>query len=44
MKKIRIVKICFEQELSPKELPKFRVALIKKTEQSGLLFHNHIIV
>lgn len=42
MKKIRILAICFEQQILPKDLPKFRGAIIRKTEQKSILFHNHI--
>lgn len=42
MKKIRILKICFEQEIPTRELPRFRGAIIAKTGGSKILFHNHI--
>lgn len=42
MKRIRILKICFDQEIHTNELPKFRGAIIEKTEQKSILFHNHI--
>lgn len=42
MKKIRILKISFEQEIPAREIPRFRGAIIEKTGREKILFHNHI--
>lgn len=42
MKKIRVLKICFEQQIPAHEIPRFRGAIIKKTGGNNILFHNHI--
>jgi hypothetical protein len=42
MKKIRVLKICFEQEIPAHEIPRFRGAIIHKTGAEKILFHNHI--
>lgn len=42
MKKIRVLKICFEQEIPSCEIPRFRGAIIEKTGRDKILFHNHI--
>jgi hypothetical protein len=42
MKKIRVLKICFEQEIPSREIPRLRGAIIEKTGRDKILFHNHI--
>ena len=42
MKKIRVLKITFEQEIPQREIPRFRGAIIEKTGRGSILFHNHI--
>lgn len=42
MPKVRYLKICFDKTLLPADVPKFRAAVIEKTERISSLFHNHI--
>jgi hypothetical protein len=42
MKKIRVLKISFEQEIPAREIPRFRGAIIEKTNRDKILFHNHV--
>lgn len=42
MKKIRVLKICFEQDIPSREIPRLRGAIIEKTGRDKILFHNHI--
>ncbi len=42
MKKVRVLKVEFENELKPYEISAFRGAVIAKTEGAHLLFHNHL--
>lgn len=41
MPKIRYLRIRFAQNLFPYDIPKFRAAVIEKTEREAPLFHNH---
>lgn len=41
MKKIRFLKIQFEGNLEPYEIPAFRGAVIEKAGRENLSFHNH---
>lgn len=41
MSKIQYVCIRFSQNISGQQLPKFRAAIIEKTERKASLFHNH---
>lgn len=42
MPKIRYLKIRFNHQLHSRDIPKFRAAVIEKTERVSSLFHNHI--
>ena len=42
MPKVRYLKIRFDKTLHPRDIPKFRAAVIEKTERVSSLFHNHI--
>ena len=42
MKKIRVLKICFEQDIPSREIPRLRGAIIEKTGRDKILFLNHI--
>lgn len=41
MPKIRYLKIRFDQDIIPYDIPRFRAAVIEKTERASDLFHNH---
>ena len=41
MPKIRYLKIRFSQNVFPNEIPRFRAAVIEKTQRESSLFHNH---
>lgn len=41
MAKIRYVRITFAQQLQQQDIPKFRAAVIEKTNREASLFHNH---
>lgn len=41
MPDIRYLKIEFSNELAPDDIPKFRAAVIEKTERGSPFFHNH---
>ena len=41
MPQIRYLKIRFNQDISVRDIPKFRAAIIEKTERVSSLFHNH---
>jgi len=43
MKKIRNFANCFEQQILPKDLPKFRGAISQKAGQNSSPFHNHVV-
>ncbi len=42
MKKIRVLVICFEQEIPQREISRFRGAIIDMTGRDKILFHNHL--
>lgn len=42
MKKIRVLRISFDQEIPQREIPRFRGAIIEKTNRDKILFHNHV--
>lgn len=42
MKKIRLLRVDFENELRPYEISSFRGAVIEKAGRDNILFHNHI--
>ena len=42
MKKIRVLKICFEQEIPSREIPGLRGTIIEKIGRDKILFHNHL--
>ena len=42
MKTLRILKVSFDCELAPHELPAFRAAIIEKAGREYNLFHNHL--
>lgn len=39
---IKYLRIRFDQNIFPYDIPKFRAAVIEKTEREAALFHNHI--
>lgn len=41
MPKLRYLKVRFAQPIFPYNIPKFRAAVIEKTERKAALFHNH---
>lgn len=41
MPQVRYLKIRFNQDISVRDIPKFRAAIIEKTERVSSLFHNH---
>ncbi len=41
MPKVRYLKVRFAQCIFPYDIPKFRAAVIEKTERIASLFHNH---
>ncbi len=41
MPKLRYLKVRFAQPIFPYDIPKFRAAVIEKTERKAALFHNH---
>lgn len=41
MPKIRYLKVRFSQNIFPYDIPRFRAAVIEKTERESDLFHNH---
>lgn len=41
MPKLRYLKVRFAQPIFPYDIPKFRAAVIEKTERKATLFHNH---
>ena len=41
MPKVRYLKIRFAQNVFPNEIPRFRAAVIEKTQRESSLFHNH---
>ncbi|MFU8844325.1 MAG: CRISPR-associated endonuclease Cas6 [Bacteroidales bacterium] len=42
MKKIKVLKVVFDQRIAAWQVPKFRGAIIEKINREGLLFHNHM--
>lgn len=42
MRKIKILKLCFNNEIQPTEIAKFRGAVIEKAGKENVLFHNHL--
>ncbi len=42
MRKVKILKICFENKIHPSNISKFRGAVIDKVGKENILFHNHI--
>ncbi|MBN1950842.1 MAG: hypothetical protein JW801_06535 [Bacteroidales bacterium] len=42
MKKLRVLRVSFDVELSNSEIPAFRSAIIEKVGKKNLLFHHHL--
>lgn len=42
MPKLRYLRVQFSQAIFPYDIPKFRAAVIEKTERISSLFHNHV--
>ena len=42
MPKIKYLRVRFDQNIFPSDIPRFRAAVIEKTQRKARLFHNHI--
>lgn len=42
MKRVRVLKLDFDANVLPQDIPKLRGAIIEKTERAKILFHNHL--